>query len=254
LRNELQKILKGFCIPVTFYAPKPGDKPLTQDEMAQLFHDFNFKVVPVPARVAIALDTSDIYIRLTDKLADGNSIAGFGGMEKRAASLGKKSTALVVQQTLYRFVRGATEGEKFQESNREFGGDSPVLTAKTFEDELDSLTRFLDALASNMGARWSDRTSLHLSSPGWQALGVIYHDLVHVLQVPDFEASTAAIARIDWSRTNPLWKDLMLERTKDDGTTELVLGSAGANNRRAMIKALRQELGIADLFSWRPNV
>jgi hypothetical protein len=163
LRNELQKILKGFCIPVTFYAPKPGDKPLNQDEMAQLFHDFNFKVVPVPARVAIALDTSDIYIRLTDRVAQSDAIAKHGGMEKRAASLGKKSTALVVQQTLYRFVRGATEGERFQESNREFTGDAPVLTAKSFEDELDKLSRFLGALASNMvsGGRTAPASICH---------------------------------------------------------------------------------------------
>jgi hypothetical protein len=97
-----------------------------------------------------------------------------------------------------------------------------------------------------MGERWTDRTSLHLSSPGWQALGVIYHDLVHVLQVPDFEAATGALARIDWSRTGPLWKELVLERTKDDGTVEFVLGSAGANNRRLMIKTLRERLSIAE--------
>jgi hypothetical protein len=58
------------------------------------------------------------------------SIKKFGGIEKRAASLGKKSTALTVQQTLYRFVRGATEGEKFQESNREFL-EEPKLKSRT---------------------------------------------------------------------------------------------------------------------------
>jgi hypothetical protein len=97
-----------------------------------------------------------------------------------------------------------------------------------------------------MGERWPDRSSLHLSSPGWQALGVLYHDLVHVLKVPDFEAAAGALARIDWSRNNPLWGDIIVERSKDDKVVELVLGSAGANNRRHMIRVLREELGIAE--------
>ena len=41
-------------------------------------------------------------------------------------------------------------------------------------------------------------------------------------------------------------KEIMMERSKEDGTVELVLGSAGANNRRSMIKVLREQLGTSD--------
>ena len=107
-REALRELLDNFTIPVVIYAPNPSAAKLSRDEMGQLFFDFNFKAVPVPPRIAIALDKSDPYIQVTNLLArECTAIVNNGGMEERAASLGKKSTALVVQQVLLRFVRGA---------------------------------------------------------------------------------------------------------------------------------------------------
>ena len=67
-------------------------------------------------RVAIALDHSDLYIALANRIGSSETIKQAGGMEMKAASAGKNSTAIVVQQDLLRFVRAATEGERFLES------------------------------------------------------------------------------------------------------------------------------------------
>jgi hypothetical protein len=80
--------------------PAPGTDPLTITDLGQLFMDFNFRVHPVPARVAIALDQSDIYISPANQLAKEPFIAKHGGMEMKAASRGKKSTSLGVQGVL----------------------------------------------------------------------------------------------------------------------------------------------------------
>ena len=153
-------------------------EPLTVGELGQLFADFNFRVYPVPARVNMALDQSDIYIALANKLARRSFIADFGGMEVKAASLGKKSMSIVVQTVLVRTVRGAAEGRDFQENNLA-NPKGAHLTDETFLVELESVADFFTAIQQRMGGRWSNRESLHLSSPGWQALGVIHHDMNH---------------------------------------------------------------------------
>ena len=108
--------------------PMEGQSPLSLQEMQQLFHDFNFKVTAVPERVAIALDHSDLYIGLANRLGGSEPISNHGGMEYKAASLGKKSTAVVVQQNMLRFVRGAVEGENALESTANAEMKSPNLT------------------------------------------------------------------------------------------------------------------------------
>lgn len=253
-RAFLKKLLEGFSIPVIIYAPHPGAEPLTRDEMGQLFFDFNFKVTAVPPRIAIALDKSDPYIMVTNGLAKASrAIALNGGMEERAASLGKKSTAIVVQQVLLRFVRGAMEGSAFQESNK-VELTNPNLTHANAGDTVDALTGFIDAFAEAMGSKFTaDRKSLHLSSPGWQSLGVIYNDLVHQLNVPDPLQTARALARIDWGRSGPLWADLMVTKVAEDGSQELVLNSAGASIKREMVKRIRAELGINQLLSEKIN-
>ena len=107
--------LTQFMFPVTIYMPRQATRPLSWKEMGQLFHDFNFKVQPVSKQHAIALDTSDIYIALSTRLAQCPVIFDHGGVAERAASLGSKSTELVVQTVLVRTVRGACEGRQFQE-------------------------------------------------------------------------------------------------------------------------------------------
>ncbi len=117
--EEGEAIVRSIVLPVTFYAPFPDQHngQLSIDDHGQLFVDFNFRLHPVPARIAIAQDQSDIYISLTNAIAKQPFIEDHGKMETRSASRGKKSTCLVVQGVLLRVVRGACEGRAFQEGN-----------------------------------------------------------------------------------------------------------------------------------------
>ena len=67
----------------------------------------------------MALDSSDLYIALANKVGESELIQRYGGVAQRVKTLGSKSTELVTQQNLVRFVRGATEGPKFQTSSVE---------------------------------------------------------------------------------------------------------------------------------------
>src|SRR5215471_19623914 len=100
-----------FTFPVTIYAPVSGT--LSIDELGQLFYDFNYLQKRIAPAHAIALDQSDLYISMTNHLGN-TTLKRYGGMDSRAASLHKNSKAVVVQQVLLRFVRGACEGYHFQ--------------------------------------------------------------------------------------------------------------------------------------------
>ena len=244
VRAELKKLVDGFTLPVVFFAPLPGEQPLSLDELQQLFHDFNFKATPIPPRLAIALDHSDLYIQLANLIAqECKAIRDHGGMERKAASLGKRSTALLVQTNMVRFVRGAMEGEEFQKSNRATVTE-PNLTRRAVSSSIEMISSFLDTFAGSMGDKWTDRTSLHLSAPGWQALGVIYHDLVYRLKVPNPDASAGALARVDWNKTHEAWAGAIVPRKQQDGSTELGLSGAGDNNRKHFVRVLRKHLRL----------
>lgn len=249
-RDKLATLLNNFSVPVVIYAPHPETKPLSRVEMGQLFFDFNFKAASVPQNIAISLDQSDPYILATRMLAtECSAITNNGGMEERAASLGSKSTAIVVQQVLLRAVRAAMEGSAFAESNKSEIAN-PNLRFDTIREQVGSFSDFIEAFAKEMGDRYSsDKKALHLSSPGWQALGVLYHDVVYRLNAPEPHKAARALGRIDWSRSGPLWADMVKEKTAADGTSELVLQSAGASTKRTMVKRLREETGLATLLA-----
>jgi len=248
-REALQKLLQEFSLPTVFYMPAPGGRPLSLQEMQQLFHDFNFKVAPVPPRMAIALDHSDLHIGLTNRIGESSAIQVYGGMEYKAASLGKKSTAIVVQQNLLRFIRGATEGERFLEGTNNSDLKQPNLTEETIERFEDALQSFLTAFASSMGEEaFKNRDSLHLTSPGWGALGVIFHDLYVRLRVPDLHSAAARLGALDWHRSAPIWAEIVRERHDKDGNIVLGLAAGGAQNRRFITKTVRAELGIDQLL------
>lgn len=212
--------------------------------------DFNFRVHPVPARIAIALDQSDIYIALTNALAKEPFISSNGGMETKAASRGKKSTAIVVQGVLLRAVRGACEGRDFQESNLA-QAPNPVLTDATFQAELNSISSFFTEIAHRMGQCWTKTDSLHLTAPGWQALGVVHYDMNHRgldLSLSEKTHIFDAIAGIDWNRSNKAWVDdaaLGHWAVPKGGTAEqVVILGAGRNNTQAIIDYLRKTTGL----------
>jgi len=247
---EGKDLVRSIVLPVTFYVPASESEPLTLGELGQLFMDFNFRVHPVPARIAIALDQSDIYITLANALAKEPFISNNGGMETKAASRGKKSTAIVVQGVLLRAVRGACEGRDFQESNLA-QAPNPVLTDATFQAELNSISSFFTEIAHRMGKRWTQNDSLHLTAPGWQALGVIHYDMNHRgLNLSPSEKTHIfdVIGGIDWTRTNKAWVDdaaLGQWAIPKGGTTEqVVILGAGRNNTQAIIDYLRKTTGL----------
>jgi DGQHR domain-containing protein len=256
LDEELASLL-NFQLPLTIYAPAPGTPPLSWREMGQLFHDFNFRVQPVPQRLALALDTADPYVQLARELARYRFLADHGGVAERVASLGNKSTQLVVQTVWVRTVRGAAEGRKFQEANLAHI-DSPNLSTGNEGELRESIASYFQALADYMGdERWEDRDGLHLTSPGWQALGVVHHDIVYRAKLgpTDRDKVIKRIAEIDWSRSNPDWFALGIgmpeidkvtgEQVVDNlGRPRIALTGAGRTNTQAILTFVRQKSGL----------
>jgi hypothetical protein len=183
-------------------------------------------------------------------------------MEERAASLGTKSTAIVVQRVLLRFVRGACEGRSFQESNLSQVGD-PNLTIRSRQSIQSKLEDFIGGFAAAMGPEeFQNRDSLHLSAPGWQVLGLVFHDMTFRLGDRLTErVSMDMIARlgaIDWSRYNPDWIGRIGEPERDKVTQEFVtdsngrakvaLSRAGRTTIAEMLQYVREKCGLDELF------
>ncbi|MCB9896304.1 MAG: hypothetical protein H6839_17880 [Planctomycetes bacterium] len=237
-----------FQFPLTIYAPSAQRGHLTISELGQLFFDFNYLATAVRLAHGIALDENDIYIRMTNALAELKPIVDYG-MEKRTTSLGKKSTAIVVQKNLLRFVRGACEGAKVQESNKAVPRKAN-LTDATFDDTLAKLAEFLTTFreAFPSGA-FEDRQSLHLSSPGWQALGRVYFDLNYNmkrrLEPAKYDEYVRRLAAIDWSRGNQkLLATVGRLVPGRAGKPQLKLTGAGRSIVSALHEHLRLELEL----------
>jgi len=249
-----------FTFPVTFYTPKEG--VLTLQNLGQLFHDFNFRQTKLAAGQAVALDKSDPYIQLANDIGISSTIEEAGGMEARSASLGAKSTAIVVQRVLLRFVRGACEGRGFQESNLS-QVEVPNLTAQSRKDIQNKLEGFISAFAEGMGEeRFENRDSLHLSAPGWQVLGLVFHDMVFRLgdrlTGQMYTDMMTRLVAIDWSRYNSDWIDMIGEPERDKITQELItdadgrhrvaLSRAGRTTIAAMLAYVREKCGLDELL------
>ncbi len=246
-RDELAKDLERFSLPVVFYAPREGSPPLSIDDLGQLFHDYNVRGVKVPAKDAIALDMSDLFIQATYALAeDAHAIKHHGGMETRVVQLSGKTDGIVAQPVLLRFLRAAIEGEGTIEAGRKQHTETPRLTRDTRDRLLSGIADFVDDVAEAMGPRWADRTSLHLSSAGWQAIGIVYHDITVRLSGVETKKFATALGELDWSRTSALWSSIVGEKTKADGSKELVIRAAGGTARREIVKVLRERFGLVE--------
>jgi DndB-like DNA-sulfur modification-associated protein len=257
--EEHPSLLKErFTVPLTIFAPARPNMTLTVEELGQLFADFNFRVHPVSQAQALALDKTDIYVRLTNALAQLPPISDHGGMDKRASKVRKASTALTVQSLLLRFVRGATEGRSVQESNKTHI-DNPRLTEDSFEDEKIRIVSFLSDLATRMGPqRWRDRNGVHLTSAGWQAFGVIRYDVDHALSLDPLQRSEVIqkLASLEWSRTGPdgqpstFWNQevgLGLVRNK---LGEMVFSStAGRTSAQTLVNYLEKITGLEPMLA-----
>jgi hypothetical protein len=233
--NPTEKNL--FTLPVTIFAPHEKYRELKVDELGQLFFDFNFRVNPISKAHALRLDQSDIYLVLCNKLGKSEILERHGGMEIGRQSLGTKSKGVVVQQVLLRFVRGACEGGKFQKSNNATV-ENPNLTRDTFTEVSRNLESFVDIFAEKMGDKFADRNSLHLTSVGWQALGLTAHDLYFQLPALDSVERMRIVkemADLDWTRQN---KDML-----KIGVLSEVDGQIGLSGRGvAAVEALHDHI------------
>jgi DGQHR domain-containing protein len=244
-RRQLNELINHFSLPMVIFAPGEEGKPLEMRELRQLFADFNFKQTSISPAMMIDFDSSDIYIDATRKLASGPFIKTYGGTEIRRASLGSKSTALVVQQNLLRFVRAAAEGDLFVEAKMNVEKfESTRLTEKNADEFVQKVERFLSMMATTMGdARFADtKNGVHLSGPGWSALGVVFHDLDAVLKVQDLDAMGRKLGEIDWQRSAPFWEGVMREK-EVRGKPVITFIGGGFESRRAIRRKAHEYLG-----------
>jgi hypothetical protein len=244
------KIADSFSFPVTIFAPTAKRGEVGAMELGQLFHDFNFLAIPVGTAQAIDLDQSNIYVELANELSRSEVLKEHGGVEARAMSLGKKSTALVAKPVLVRFVRGACEGLAFQHTLRDMPDENANLTHETFNAIEAKIETFLSKLADRMGDRFSDKESLHLTAPGWNAMGVIFNDITFGLRglTPAIEDDIInRIADINWSRSNQEWVGMMGDKDeKSPGHLKLYGGHQAITK---LISFIRDRSGLAAHFA-----
>jgi hypothetical protein len=225
------EIANSFAFPVTIYAPTERNGKVSVEELGQLFHDFNFLAQPVSPAHAVDLDQSNIYVQLVNALAKAPVIAKNGGVEPRAASLGTKSTALVAKQVLLRFVRGAIDGPAAQERLRDSTADG-ALTRANLHTARDEIEDYLVNIANRMGERFKDHELLHLTAPGWNALGLVFHDINFILRGKLSAVQTTAIydgiASIDWSRWNQNFIRYLGDVAVESGGVEVKRGRGRA--------------------------
>ena len=242
-RQSLNDVLDQFSLPMVIFAPR-DEKPLEMREMKQLFADFNFKQTSISPSLMIAHDSSDIYIEATRRLGTDGVIKTHGGMEIGRASLGSKSTALVVQQNLLRFVRGAAEGDRFTEAKPNIEKiESNRLTEQNLDGFVRSVNRFLGGMAARMGSvRFGDtKNGVHLSGPGWGALGVVFYDLDAILGLQDLDPAGRRLGEIDWQRGAPFWADVMREK-EVRGKPVITFIGGGYESRQGIRRKVHQYL------------
>ena len=261
--HNQEKYSQSLTFAVTMFAPKESRGQLSLEELGQLFHDMNFKQTSVTKAHALALDRSDIYTILTNEVGALPVVKRAGGMEMRAASLGKKSTAIVVQQVLRRFVRGATEGKIVQMDDKATPTE-PHLSAATREAFLKDIEALLEGFSTGMEEHFTQRDGLHLSSAGWQALGLVFHDMLVTLKgkltVEERSNVLAEIASIDWSRYNPDWIPLLGQPELDEagnpvadtlGRPRVALGRGGRQTVWALADYMRNKSMLGRLLASR---
>ena len=110
--DQGQDIDAWFSFALTIFAPTPERAQLTPADLGQLFYDYNYRVTRVSPSLALEMDQAGTYSQIVEWLKDQPAIRDNGGMQQSGASLGKKSTALVVRRVLHGFVTIAAEGEK----------------------------------------------------------------------------------------------------------------------------------------------
>jgi hypothetical protein len=242
---------------LTIYAPTPSRGSLSMAALGQLFFDFNYRVTRVPPTLALELDQAGVYSQIVEWLKDQDVIKDHGGMQQSGASLGKKSTALVVRRVLHGFVTVAAEGEKaLNKAAKSEDIRNPLTTEQNLWEVAEKIREFLARFAEAMGNRFIDEDSIHLTRLGWEAIGMIVHDaVIRTNRSPErVQEIVTALAQVDWSRTNRDWfgmigvaeQDAEGNRVLQDGKERVVItGGKGDQGLRRAITYLRKKTGIS---------
>lgn len=261
LFDEGEDIDRWFTFGLTIYAPTPEKGNITTAELGQLFFDYNYRTVRIPPSLALEMDQAGLYSQIVEWLKDQPVIRENGGMQQSGSSLGKKSTALVVRRVLHGFVTIAAEGEKALQGTKSQEIRNPKTTEDNIEIVRERICEFLSRFADAMGDRFRDSDSIHLTRTGWEAIGMITHDVAVRMNLTGdaLTQCAASLAAVDWSRTNRDWFGMIgsAEQDKngkpvldDQGRERVVItGGKGDQGLKRTIAYLRRKTGLELLTS-----
>lgn len=247
---------RWFSFALTIYAPTPERGQLTPRELGQLFFDFNYLLTRVPPSLALEMDQAGVYSQIVDWLKDQPVIRDNGGMQQSGASLGGQSTALVVRRVLHGFVMVAAEGEKALQGTKSAGIRNPRTTQDNIEEVQAKIVDFLTRFVGAMGERFTDKDSIHLTRLGWEAIGMIAHEVAIKAEASptQLDSCIAGLAAVDWSRTNRDWFGMIGQAELDpDRNPRLdaqgrervaIAGGKGDQGLRLAIAYLRKKTGL----------
>jgi hypothetical protein len=125
-----------------------------------------------------------------------------------------------------KFLRAALEGPGPHVDHYTERLESPNLTLATLSAKKVEVEAFLNDLAREMGAAFYYAESIHLTSPGWIALGLVYHDVYStVAEKLGPEGRTIMVKRIaaiDWSTANPDYLSFLGQQAQEkDGSPSI---------------------------------
>ncbi|QDZ41720.1 hypothetical protein FRE64_17315 (plasmid) [Euhalothece natronophila Z-M001] len=80
------------------------------------------------------------------------------------------------------------------------------------------LENFLEIFAEGMGQSFRDHRSIHLTAPGWYAIGLIFHDVEFRSSLSDVEKKRIykRLAQINWTRYNSDFFGMLGEKDYDE--------------------------------------
>lgn len=194
-----------FRVPVLLITGNEGHT-LTEDELGQLFYDFNVLGTPVSKGHAIDLDLSDQYITVAGHVGSLKVIKVHGGMDDRATTISKgRWTAKAV---LLKAVRAAAEGPGAHVDHVRDNISDPWMNSPARQQEIvDRFDIALTAITEGDGGTIPEN-SLLKTAVWWVALGLLIHDLYDTYnggQITEEarELYLRRLAAIDWSLGNP---------------------------------------------------
>ncbi len=229
--------------PITIFAPTPERGRIAFSDLGQLFHDYNYLMARISPTQALEMDQASPYSQIVEWLQEQPVIRDNGGMQHSGASLGKKSTALVVRRSLLGFVTIAAEGEKALQGAKNERVRNPRTTQDNIEEVRERIDGFLSRFAEAMGGRFTDANSIHLTRLGWEAIAMIAHEVAVAADLPDeqIQSCADALAEVDWSRTNPDWFN-MIGVAEQDANGKPVLDDQG--RERVVITGGKGDQGL----------